>query len=201
MNSFNSLIYVEKRLIVPIAAKLIGSSLASAVGTSKSGGFSWYIAASMESSSEKSTETRIAELFPEDILIHVYDKIVHSKLTIRELCECISTQKLEPASVVSLIGTLNIPGVKIGTYNPFDPPEITIEKTYKVYGETCFSAEIEKDGFRFPIYFLLDSKEIVCYSNSKPVEVIGVLKWSPSYEVGGFAINQIMLAAALLLLR
>lgn len=197
----NSLIYVEKRLIVPIAAKLIGSSLSSGTSSAKSAGFSWYLAASMESSSEKGAETKIAELFPEDILIHVYDHIQHSKMTVRDLCENITTHKLEPASVVSIAGTLHIPGVKLGAYNPFDPPDISIDKTYRVYGETCFPAEVEKDGFKFPVYFLIDSKEIVCYSNEKPVEVIGVLKWSPSYEVGGYAINQIMLAAALLLLR
>ena len=57
------------------------------------------------------------------------------------------------------------------------------------------------EGFRFPIFFLIDSKEIVCYTNDKPVEVVGVLKWSPSYEVGGFALNKILLAAAVLLRR
>jgi len=197
----NALVYVEKRLIVPIAAKLIGSSLSSGTSSSKSGSFNWFLAASIDFSREKGAETRVAELFPEDIFNYVYEKIERSNLTVQQLCEDISSSKLTSACVVSLIGTLKIPGVKIGAYNPFDPPEIEIPKTYNIYGETCFPAEVEKDGFKFPVYFLEESKEIVCYSDDKPVEVVGVLKWSPSYEVGGFAINQIMLAAALLLRR
>lgn len=197
----NQLVYVEKRLIVPIGAKLIGSSLTSGDRSARAGGFNWFLAASQQLSKEKGFEARIAELFPEDVFLYVYDKIVNSNLTIRGLCEGISRSTLQAADVVSLIGKLTIPNVKVGTYNPFQPPEITLNETYRVYGEECFLAEIENEGFRFPVYFLIDAKEIVCYSNNKPVEIVGVLKWSPSYEVGGFAVNHILLGAALLLRR
>ena len=159
------------------------------------------MSASLDFSRERGAETRVAELFPEDIFNYVYTEIERSEITVRQLCQDISAGRINPADVVSLIGTMNIPGVQVEAYNPFDPPEIKIPKTYKIYGEICFPAEIENEGFKFPVYFIEESKEIVCYSNNKPVEVVGVLKWAPSYEVGGFAINQIMLAAALLLRR
>lgn len=197
----NSLIYVEKDLIVPIGAKLIGSSLHSEASSKGRTGFNWFLEASLEMSKEKGVETRMAELFPEDIFHYVYEKIEHNNMSISELCEHISSAKIRSADVVSLQGRLNIPGVQVGQYDPFNPPEINVPATYKVYGKECFLAEIEADHFRFPVYFLVDSKEIVCYSNNKPVEVVGVLKWSPSYEVGGFAVNQILLGAALLLRR
>jgi len=197
----NTLVYVEKRLIVPIGAKLIGSSLQAGEGTTGSTGFNWFIAASLQLSKEKGVETRIAELFPEDIFHSVYDKIKHKRLSIPELCEGIQSRQLRSADVVSLIGKLTIPKVEPIQYDPFDPPEIKIPKTFRLYGEECFAAQVEAEGFTYPVFFLLDSKEIVCYCNHKPVEVVGVLKWSPAYEVGGFSINQILLGAALLLAR
>lgn len=197
----NSLIYVEKRLIVPIGAKLIGSSLHTESKTSGSGGINWFLEASLKLSKEKGVETRIAELFPEDIFYYVYDKIKHSQLTVRILCQKIASSELRSADVVSIIGNLNISDVQIADYNPFSPPEIKLSETYKIYGEDCFSAKVEMEGFQFPIFFLVGSKETVCYCNNKPVEVVGVLKWSPSYEIGGFAMNQILLGAALLLRR
>lgn len=195
----NSLIYVENQLIVPIGAKLIGSSLITGNKTSGSTGFSWFLAASLEMSEEHCSETRIAELFPEDIFHNVYSKITPQQLTIPDLCDGISNSKFKSADIVSVIGKLHIPDIEIKPYNPFKPPEIIIQDTYTVYGEKCFSAELDMDGFCFPIFFLLNSKEIVCYANNKPVEIVGVLKWSPSYEVAGYAINQILLGAALLL--
>jgi|GEM_PF-3250332 len=197
----NALVYVEKRLIVPIGAKLVGSSLLAGTKTAGTAGFNWFLAASLDMSREKGVETKIAELFPEDIFNYVYDKVEHSQLSVHQLCEKISREELRSADVVSIIGNLHIPYTDVKPYNPFKPPEIKIDETYKVYGEECFSAEIEMEGFRFPIFFLIDSKEIVCYTNDKPVEVVGVLKWSPSYEVGGFALNKILLAAAVLLRR
>jgi len=197
----NSLIYVEKRLIVPIGVKLIGSSLSQNEKLSGKTGFNWFVQASLEQSTEQTKEMKIAELFPEDIFHSLYEKIPSKAVSIQQLCQNISSHTLKSADVVSIIGTLKIPDVTIPQYNPFKPPKIEIPETYKVYGEECFSGELEMDGFRFPIFFLLDSKEIVCYAKDKPVEIIGVLKWSPSYEVSGYAINQTLLAAALLLRR
>lgn len=195
----NSLVYVDKRLIVPIGAKLVGSSLQASRKASGTGGFNWFIAATLKLSEEAGVETRIADLFPEDILHYTYDKIENSLLEIRDLCTKITAGQLKSADVVSVVGKLLIPGVTVGSYDPFNPPEIKITETFKVYGEACFSARIETEGYQFPVFFLVESKEIVCYAKDKPVEVVGVLKWSPSYEVGGFSINQILLGAALLL--
>lgn len=197
----NSLIYVEKKLIIPIGAKLIGSSLTTKEKTSNKGGFNWFLEASVEMGQEKGIEMKIAELFPEDVFHYLYDKIPRQQLTIQETCDGISSNTLKSADVISIVGKLKIPDVSLPPYNPFKPPQIDIPETYSIYGEKCFSAELEMEGYHFPIFFLLDSKEIVCYAKDKPVEIVGVLKWSPSYEVGGFAINQTLLAAALLLRR
>ena len=197
----NSLIYVEKRLIVPIGVKLVGSSLSTHDKTAGKTGFNWFVQASLEQSTEQSREMKIAELFPEDIFNSLYEKIASKEISVQQLCQKINSGNLKSADVVSIVGTLNISDITIPQYNPFKPPKIEISETYKVYGEECFSAELENSGYKFPVYFLLDSKEIVCYAKDKPVEIVGVLKWSPSYEVGGFAINQTLLAAALLLRR
>jgi hypothetical protein len=195
----NSLIYVEKKLIVPIGAKLIGSSLTAGKATTGTSGFNWFLAASVQISSERGVETRIAELFPEDVFHYVYGKIQNSQLTVRKLCEDATSGSLKSADVVSVVGELRIPGVNIAAYNPFSPPDIKLPATYRVYGEQCMIAEVHADAYVLPVFFLADAKETVCYANGKPVEVVGVLKWSPSYDVGGFAVNQILLGAALLL--
>lgn len=197
----NTLVYVDKKLIVPIGVKLVGSSVSSNETSSAKSGFNWVVEASLRFSSETGVETRVCELFPEDIFHAVYDKIEHKRLSIPSLCQAIQGEKLRSADVVSVLGTLRIPGVDLKPYNPFDPPPIVIEKSYTVYGEQCFIGQIEADGFVHPVFFLIDSKEIVCYCNHKPVEVVGVLKWSPTFEVAGFATNQTMLCAALLLRR
>lgn len=197
----NTLVYVEKDLILPIGAKLVGSSLTKGDKASNSVGFNWFLNASLKMSQDNKVETKIAELFPEDIFNFVYSKITFTQMNISEICSKISDLTLKPGSIVSITGRLHIDGLQQLEYNPFDPPQISLPKTYNIYGSNCFVTTIINNDFKLPCYFLESSKEIICYMQDKPVEIIGVLKWSPTYEVAGYAINQLLLGAALLLRR
>lgn len=197
----NTLIYVEKQLILPIAAKLIGSSTGVSQSQSSSAGFSWFLAARLGYSGETASETRLTDLFPEDIFTVAYPEITQRNLTIQRFAEAASARDITPPDVVTIQGTLSFPDIPYHSYDPFQPPQISIAKEYRLYGYTCFTGVLERDGFRIPVYFLTESAEIVYYAHDKPVEVVGVVKWSPTYEVAGHALNCIVLAAGLLLRR
>jgi len=197
----NTLIYVEKELILPIAVKLIGSSTASRSSESVSGGLSWVLAARLGYTGENSSETRLADLFPEDIFSVTYTGIPKRNLSVRDFAEAASARRVAPPDVVSINGEISFPDIPEHNYDPFQPPQINIARTYRLYGYTCFTGVLSRDGFKIPLYFLTESAEIVYYAHSKPVEVVGVVKWSPTYEVAGHALNCIVLAAALLLQR
>jgi hypothetical protein len=197
----NTLIYVEKELILPIAVKLVGSSTANRTAESASGGFSWILAAKLGYTGETGTETRLADLFPEDIFAVSYPEITERDLAVRDFATAAAGRRITPPDVITINGTLTFPDLPQHSYDPFQPPQIEIEHVYRIYGYECFTGVLERDGFRIPIYFLTGSAEIVYYANNKPVEVVGVVKWSPSYEVAGHALNCIVLAAGLLLQR
>lgn len=197
----NTLIYVEKQLILPIGVKLVGSSLAARSGEQYSGGFSWFLAAKFGYATEASADMYLADLFPEDIFSFAYAEIEKRNLSVQEFAEAVATRAVAPPDVVTIDGTLRFRDITPQSYDPFRPPKIEIPDQYQVYGYQCFTGVLERDGFEVPVYFLVQSAELVFYAHSKPVEVVGVVKWSPSYEVAGNALNGIVLVAALLLRR
>ncbi len=197
----NSLVYVEQSLIVPIAAKLIGSSTSTAEAATGSVGFNLWMAAQLGHSDEASRETRVADLFPEDVFYLAYPEIANKEMTVRDYCAAVSSGSIGLADVTSLVGVLEFQDFEVQEYDPFNPPEITVERTVRIYGLECFAAALTADGFSLPIYFLRHSAPLVCYMHRKPVEVVGVVKWSPSYDVAGYAINSLVLGAVVLLRR
>lgn len=197
----NTLIYVEKQLILPIGVKLVGSSLAARTSEQFSGGFSWFLAAKLGYAAESGADMYMADLFPEDIFNFAYTEIARRNLTVRDFAEAVGTRAITPPDVVTVDGTLRFPDITPQAYDPFRPPKIEIPNQYSVYGYQCFTGVLERDGFEIPVYFLVESAELVFYANNKPVEVVGVVKWSPGYEVAGHVLNGIMLGAALLLRR
>jgi hypothetical protein len=197
----NTLIYVEKDLILPIAARLVGTMVSSGSTRAASGGLNWVAAATASYSSEKSTEIEMAKLFPEDVFHYCYPQIIHRGLTVRKYCTGVASHELVPPNVVAVSGVLRISGSTPPQYDPFDPPKIDLPNQYRLYGYRTFYAALEAEGFIVPIYFLADSADMVFYANNKPVEVVSVIKWSPSYEVGGHMLNVVMICAALLLAK
>jgi hypothetical protein len=200
-DSNNTLIYVDKDLIVPIAARLVGTSISASAGEEVSGGLDWIVAATAGYSKERTAETDVAKLFPEDVFNYAYPKIGQVRLSIRDYCAGVSERAIRPPEVISVIGSLHISGIDTLKYDPFNPPKIDLPDQYRVYGYRTFSGALEAEGFSVPVHFLADSAELVFYANDKPVEVVGVVKWAPSYETGGYALSGILLCAALLLAR
>ena len=199
----NTLLYVEKDMILPIAAKLVGGAVTSGAIDEARVGFNWFAAASAGHSEEYAAEVKMSELFPEDVFHYVYPFIRHRRLKINEFCGMAEGRDVVPPEVVTVNGVLRIPGVTPDkSYTPFDPPDLDQPKIYRVYGYRTFVAELDSgDGFSIPLYVFADAVDLVYYAINKPVEVVGVLKWSPTFEVGGHMVNCILLCAALLLSR
>lgn len=197
----NSLVYVDKNLVVPLVAKLLGSTISISKGASTEGGFDWFFQSRAGIEYNKEIQTNIVDFFAEDIFTLAYDKIKNKMLHVKDFCKNVQLMKYSLSEIVSIAGILEIPGIEIGEYNPFEPPQIDIPKTYKVNDIDCFIARLSGDGFTVPIYFPVSSKEYACYCIHKPVEVVGVLKWSPTYTVNSYAMTQTVLGVALLMQR
>lgn len=197
----NSLVYVDKLLVVPMAAKVLGSSVTIGKKGTTETGFDWFATAKVGFEYNHDIQANIVDFFAEDIFNMAYKKLKEQNLSVKSFCANVQASKYSLSDIVSINGKLEVPGVSVGKYDPYDPPEIVLPKTYKVNGTECFTARIEADGFVLPVYFPITSKEVVCYCINQPVEVVGVLKWSPAYEVSSYALNQTVLVVALLLQR
>lgn len=197
----NSLVYVDKNLVVPLAAKLLGSTITISKGGSADAGFDWFFQSRAGIEYNKEIQTNIVDFFAEDIFTMAYDKIRNKNLGIKEFCKNVQLMEYALSDIVSIQGVLTIPGITVGQYNPFDPPQIDIPHKYKINDIECFIGRLSHEGFEVPIYFPVCSKDLICYCINKSVEIVGVLKWSPTYEVSAYAMNQTVLAVALLLQR
>lgn len=149
----------------------------------------------------KEVQANIVDFFAEDIFNMAYEKLENKDLSIKDFCKNVQLMKYHLSDIVSISSVLTILGVNVTHYNSFDPPQIDIQKTYKVNEIECFIGKLSADGFNLPIYFPISSKDMICYCVEKPVEIVGVLKWAPTYEVSSYALNQTVLSVALLLQR
>ena len=198
----NSLVYVNKNLVVPLAAKLLGSTITIAHGTNAEAGFDWFFQSKASVEYNKEIQTNLIDFFAEDIFLMAYEKIENNNIPVKEFCKNVQLMKYSLSEVVSIKGILSMPDISVSEkYNPFSPAPISISQIYKINDIECFIGRLSLDGFEIPIYFPLCSKDLVCYCKNKPVEIVGVLKWSPTYEVNSYAMNQTILAVALLLER
>lgn len=198
----NTLIYVERDLILPIAARLVGTSVSTGMTEDVRAGLNWIVAASAGYGEETAAEVKMSELFPEDIFNYCYPHIQNRRLQVRSFCDKVSKRSMMPPDVATVTGVLRIPGMQQVQYNPFDPPDIELPKVYRVYGYRTFLARLDGgDGFSIPVYIFADSAPQAYYAIDKPIELVGVVKWSPGYEVGGYNVNCILLCAAILLNR
>lgn len=197
----NSLVYVDKILVVPLATKLLGSTITISKKATSELGFDWFLQSRAGLEYNKEVQANIVDFFAEDIFNMAYEKLENKNLFIKDFCKNVQLMKYHLSDIVSISGVLTIPGVNITHYNPFDPPQIDIQKTYKINDIECFIGKLSADGFNLPIYFPISSKDMICYCVEKPVEVVGVLKWAPTYEVSSYALNQTVLSVALLLQR
>lgn len=194
-----TLVYVDTDLVHAIGALLIGSTETSNI--SGGAGFNYLLSSHIDSSVGSSRDLK--DLLPEQIFYKLYDKIPHKFENTKDATLALvnhEQNKIMPGSPISVCGILSFPELlAIGDYDPFRPPSIDVE-TFEIHGDKCFVGSLEKDGYKLPLYFPDAAKSQVCFLQKEPVEVVGIVKWSPGYKAGGGkSLNMLIRVAALLL--
>lgn len=199
----NTTIYVDQKLIIAIAAKLVGVLRQESKGTSGSISLNWLIQSSVSADNGIDISRDVRELLPEDVVHLVYNHIQNKYINVSKCVDAMANvgdDQLFPGSVLSVQGGLSFPDLNnIPQYDPFNPPNINV-RTFSVHGESCFAGQLASDGFVLPAYFLESAKDQVAFCSNEPVEILGITRWSPPYRPGGAkSLTKIIRVAAVLL--
>ena len=197
-----SLVYVDKELIIGLAAPYLGSEMHAVKELSVSGGFNWLLQAEVSKTQSQSVIVNIRDMRSDAIANKLLEKVPSSiKFSDVDKCtkyikDCESEDNIGKLVVVN--GVLNIPDKNGVTFNPLSPSPTENIKSFKFREYECFACELTCDGVKFPVYFKKDAYDLLCYCSSKSVEIIGSLEWVPFYEVGkDRTINTILFGAAI----
>lgn len=200
----NTLIYVDRELLVGIGAMLVGVSQQETTRKGYGASLNWLIQSNVSIDDSLGVTRDIRELLPELLFYRVYPKISKKFDQVETAVKALATpetSELLPGTPVAISGVLSFPEITgVGSYNPFDPPNIPV-KTFLIHGERCFVGRLHQSGFVLPAYFVEQAKSQVIFCQDQPVEVIGVLRWSPPYSPGGAKSLNLLLRVVALLLR
>lgn len=197
----HTLVYVDRELAVAIATKLVGLLLGKEAREGRGISLNWLIQSSISVDETEIITRDLREMLPEDVIYLVYDRITNKFENVPEAIKAFARsgdQRLLPGEVVSVTGQLMFSGLVLpDAFDPFSPPDIQV-KTFNFHGEQCFVGRLSQEAFNLPVYFPETAKQQVMFAHSQPVEVTGIVRWSPPYSPGGASsLNLVMRAAAL----
>lgn len=200
----NTLVYVDKQLAVAIAVKLIGLLLGQSERERKGITLNWLIGGSISVDEAKSAVQDLREMLPEDIIYSIYEKIPHKFNNVEDTVRALAMSdenRILPGEVLTLPGQMTFPRVELpSSFDPFEPQDIDVD-VFNFHGEKCFASKLVQGGFSLPTYFLESAKQEVVFSNEQPVEVTGIVRWSPPYSPGGAASLNLVIRVVALWLR
>jgi hypothetical protein len=188
-----------------MAVKLVGLELHRNRTNTTGGGFSWLVQAYVSRDESVGSTTDIREILPEEIMYEVY-RAIGDEFKCKTLAPCIEKMaatgpdRLLPGHPISVIGVLTFAELGTLKYDPFAPPDINM-KTFQFHGEECFVGELQGDGYRIPVYFPKESMAQVAFSSGEPVEITGIVRWSPPYSPKGARSLSLAIRVAALWLR
>lgn len=204
MKQKNTLIYVDRNLSIATAANLVGVMTSKSDSESSKVGLNWLISASVDESSSTAKQYDIREMLPEDLAYYYHERIENRFENLTELIPLLTTgikDSLIPGNVISVYGKLTFPNFQLPTnYSPFEPVEIDI-KSYLFHGEDCMIAELKNEDYRIPVYLPTSSKYQVAFCHNQPVEITGIVRWTPPYSPGGRNSSNLAIRGALVWLR
>lgn len=204
--NMHTLVYVDREMAVAMAVKLVGLEIHKQKTNTGTGGFNWLIQAYVAHGETTGIVTDIRELLPEEVMYEIYDAInAEYKYSNVESCvrglEQRGDRQLLPGRPISVSGLLHFPEIKkITSYDPYNPPDIEM-RTFNFHGERCFAGEIHGEGFKLPIYFHESAKEQVTFADDNPIEITGIVRWSPPYSPRGASSLNLVIRAAAVWLR
>lgn len=204
MSGRHTLIFVDKPLVVAIAAKVVGVLTSHAKGRHARAGANWLISAGVEATETTSEQYDIREMLPEDLIYYIYPDILEKHDKISTILPKMSTgvkDSLVPGDVISISGQLNFSQIpELENHSPFQSTEINLP-IISFHGENCIVAELKDDGYNLPIYLPELAKYQVVYCHDQPVEITGIVKWVPPYSPGGAGSLNLAIRSAAVWLR
>ena len=197
----HTLVYVDRELAIAMAVKLVGLELNKQKTNTGSGGFNWLIQANVVHGETTGIMTDIRELLPEEVMYELYNAI-DAEYKYPNVQACVQgmgqsgDRQLLPGRPISVSGLLRFPDMKaIAAYDPYNPPDIEM-RTFNFHGERCFAGEIHGEGFKLPIYFHESAKEQIAFADGNPIEITGIVRWSPPYSpLGASSLNLVIRVA------
>ncbi|MEO9875145.1 MAG: hypothetical protein ABJM26_20600 [Anderseniella sp.] len=184
------LVFVDRPLSISMAVSLVGLEIENTRTSGLQGGLSWLIQTNYSEDQSSSVMRDIREMLPETLAHDIDPKIpdAHRFGSVKDCVESLANTgdgRILPGMPVKLAGVLTFPGFEeIGDYDPLSPPDIELPK-FSFHGENCVLGQLEGDGFALPLYFLNDYVEQVAFCHNCPVEVTGIVRWSPGYRTRG----------------
>lgn len=204
MTTKNTLIYVDKNLSIAMAANIVGVMKTTSQSENAKIGLNWLISAGYDEGTATSNQSDIREMLPEDLVYYFHEKIGNQFKNLGELIPKLSTGtegSLIPGNIVSVYGKLSFPNFNFpSNYSPFEPVEIEM-KSYLFHGEECVIGELKNEDYRIPVYLPLSAKYQVAFCHNQPVELTGIVRWTPPYSPGGRGSSNLALRCAMVWLR
>ena len=198
----NTPVYIDKSLMTAIGAQIVGIKIDETSTTSSGLSLNWLIQSNLAVGETTGVGRDIRELLPEHLLYMIYPEV---KCKFDSVESCIDSlaksgeDRLLPGEPLAVKGIIQFSGINTTTFDPFNPPDIEVQ-TFLVHGEVCFAGRLKGNGFRLPLYFPQEARQQVLFCGNMPVEVVGIIRWSPAYSTGGAkSLNSIIRVAALLL--
>jgi hypothetical protein len=168
------LVYVDPLLTRQVASGVIGSEVSLTQKDSRTAGINFKVLLSRSSGEERSTTTKVSELLPEVVAEAVYEA-VDSRI-----------DSLENARERLIAGSANAfkPGSPVIVGNASLSAEGHLASS-QLSGEACALYRLKIGEFFVHCYFPVDAKATCDSLVTQPIEILGLLRYTPSYSVPG----------------
>jgi hypothetical protein len=170
----NVLTFVDDTLARQIATGLIGSEVRLTTREGTARGINFKVLIQRDRSTEQSKTTRIAELLPETVaeaIREVVEDRIDNLEASRERLIAGSKGAFRPGSTV-LVGNAQI--------------SLETKQSHCVLsGEDCVQYRLQQNGFYLHAYCSKNAEPIFDSFSGQPVEVVGILRYTPAYAVPG----------------
>lgn len=168
------LVYVDSLLARQVASGVIGSEVSLTEKDSRTAGINFKVLLSRSSGEERSTTTKVSELLPE-VVAEAIHEAVNSRI-----------DSLDNARERLIAGSMNAfrPGNPVIVGNAFLSMEGHIANA-QLSGESCSLYRLKIGDFFIQSYFPIEAISVCASLMSQPVEILGLLRYTPSYSVPG----------------
>ena len=182
------LAYIDHPLVCQIATGLIGSEVELRQHKSSIVGLNFKVMVSRDTGQERATSTRIENLLPEVLVDAVQEQVTERART------------LDDVSSRLVAGVVD--GFRPGTPLLIQEARLRAadgreDDDCLLAGELCAPSLIESGSYFLHSCFAAQHRETMHQLAGQPISILGVMRWTPSYEIpGASSVNLAMRVAA-----